>query len=77
MTETRISYAVTYDEPTATMALESQLIAAGLRRGMGPGREWRNYETARMVLVGLLGTPQAQGLRYEAGIRFITEWMGC
>ena len=77
MTAPRVSYAVAVDVPDTTCVLEAQLYAAGLRPGMGAGREWRNYQAARMVLVGLLGTPQATGLRYEAGLRFITEWMGC
>ena len=77
MSETAVTYNVHLDTPAAPAVLEAQLRAAGLRPGMGPGRMWGNYETARMVLTGLLGTPQGDGLRYEAGMRFITEWMEC
>lgn len=65
-------------EPLSARAiLDTQLQAAGLRQHSGPGPYWDYYQTALAVMVSLLGTPQAAGLTYEAGIHYIVEWLGC
>lgn len=62
---------------SAGVVLDAQLHAAGLQQHSGPGLRWEHYQKARDVLVSLLGTPQATGLTYEAGIHYITDWLGC
>ncbi len=61
----------------AGVVLDAQLHAAGLRQHSGPGPHWEHYQAARAVLVGLIGTPQAEGLTYTAGMHYITDWLGC
>lgn len=72
-----VTYAVRLEPVTPLAVLDAQLHAAGLRQHSGPGPHWEHYQAARAVLVGLIGTPQAEGLTYTAGMHYITDWLGC